>query len=493
MSSSDARHNSTTGKEEEEDAEFDLQAVALGDYALSTRGLDDVTGEHAPVADRAFHAAPAIASDDYFNIADENVFKSAPSGVLAPPSTTAGHLRHMGDRAPQPYRHMAPSAGLVAKSAPTTAAYTSKALGMNMSAAAEAQRSRAAAGLDMAMFSAESAIMPPTLPPPPYPLERHTYALTGTVKDVLSSVVLAMQRARVDADFLPSECRWECAVINGKRSCFHVFLHTVLSTGSFALEFQRRKGCSIVFNIAVRAILSNLAAAYGVPLEPFERSEEDKAAATKMPGFSVGSFDIPDVPLNLGIDFAAPLSSVESLLDDDDEDDVCDDGATTDRSEEGDGIRALLDMAGSSLGEVAEEGITGLSILSRGQGREALLKSDSLTAVAKCAVESMASAHAAVRCSAATLIANLTQDKRAQSEMVAAGCVEPLTTRAAKTHTASDAHIRREAVRALSHLAYGHADALRACGALKALTAASQHADHRLQRDAQRALQGLSA
>jgi len=330
-------------------------------------------------------------------------------------------------------------------------------------------------------------IMPPQLPPPPFPLERHTYSLSGTVQNVLSAVVLALQGTLIDADFVPSECRWECAVSAGKRACFHVFLHTVMSSGTFALEFQRRQGCSIVFNMAVRGVLAQLANKFGAPLAPFER--EPCTEQTPTVGFSVGSFDIPDVPLGLvGLD--EPLTSASSLLDDDDDDDT--DGASTDRAEEdGDGVRTMLNLANSTLAELAEEGVTGLSILSRGHGREVLLQPAHLTSVAKCAAKAFQSKNTSVLCAAASLAANLTEDKRAQRAIVDAGCVPLLVARAAKVHSANDAHIRRESVRALAHLSVGQTQALHKAGAAAGLRAACDCPDMRIKQYAHRALVGL--
>jgi len=143
------------GSSSSKDEEFELDArnfSGLGEYALATssRTLSDGTVPGA-AAHRSF-APAAVDPDAVFNIAEQPVFKSAGAPAM---------LSNARAMEPAPlYRaaHAAPSgvkpsvAPQFASAAPVKQRYAHP--GMNVLAAA--QRSRAAAAMDLAMFSAES-------------------------------------------------------------------------------------------------------------------------------------------------------------------------------------------------------------------------------------------------------------------------------------------------------------------------------------------------
>lgn len=342
-------------------------------------------------------------------------------------------------------------------------------------------------------------IVPPVLPPPPYPLERHTYAvppMSGvTALEVVRAVKKALKDTLVDAAFIEGECRWECTIVSsGKRCLFNLRLHSV--SAGFCLEFQRRTGSSIVFNVAVRGVLQHVSTTHfgGKPLAVFERSEKDKEVPASA-GFYVASFDIPDVPLDLGV----PLDFTSGgLLGADSADAVPEEEllqlAAADKGEEVDGVQALLNMAATpGGGDVAVEGITGMAILSRGEGRDALLEKTHLAGVVSAVVAALRSRELCQRCGAATLAANLTEDERSHGTMVSGGCLDEMLEVARRPHTAGDAHVRRECLRAVHQLAQGrHRDAVISRGGIECMQKVSAScSDHRMATTAHLALQQL--
>lgn len=298
----------------------------------------------------------------------------------------------------------------------------------------------------------KSSINPPMLPSPPYPLERHSYGLNARTPDeVFTQVDTALKATLIDSDHIESECRWDCTVVSsGKHVRFHVRLHRAAE--AFCVEFQRRKGCSIVFNMAVSGVLKHIGQARErenlKPVVLFQRSEADmKVAPSK--GFFVESFDIPDVPLDLSF----------SLLDTDDTGAAAADVATVQAAKAerqvSDGVQVLLDMAASPLEDMAVEGTAGLAILSKPEGREALLAPARVPGVAKATAAALDSNNTSVRVAGATLLANLSEDQRSHKALVESGSLDKAIAVAQNPHTGATAHIRRECLRALVHFCGG--------------------------------------
>lgn len=308
--------------------------------------------------------------------------------------------------------------------------------------------------VDAFAMLAESFI-PPALPPPPYPLERHSYAMAGTVPDALRCIEAALRDTLVDQKFVQAECRWECVLVNsGKRTVFHVRLHK--TSEGFCLEFQRRQGCSIVFNMAVSGVLNHIAKATRAPLASFRRSEADKTPLPA-PGFFVASFDIPDVPLDLGfaLDFTGgPLVAVDAK-------EAAAEAAATaavsaDLHQEAiDGVNVLLDMAGSDMPDMAAEGTAGLATLSSAAGRDALLSDACVAKVVAATVRALKHDDLNVRASGATLLANIAEDRRSHAALADAPVLDTIMATATTPHNVATAHVRRECLRSMSHLAQG--------------------------------------
>lgn len=344
--------------------------------------------------------------------------------------------------------------------------------------------------LDKSLYD---SIIPPALPPLPYPLERHSYALDGTVQQVRGAVEHAIRQAQIDFNFVASECKWLCVVHNnGKRSEFIARLHK--ASDNFCLEFQRRRGCSIVFNMAVGTVLANISKAMQAPLQSFVRSEKDMAPAPAA-GFYVPSFDIPDVPLDLGftLDFSGqpPVPVEDSVL-------AAADKEQAVRSLEEEavaGVRVLVDMSRSGMSDMAAEGTAGLATLSRAEGVEALLSDACLAEVVATTTNALKSTDMEVRDAGATLLANLAVDQRSHAMLASKDTLPTVIATASAPHKSTTAHVRRECLRALTHLCGGPCQAnVKACGgAMCAATVLASCHDGRMQLSAQliqRALQG---
>lgn len=400
----------------------------------------DIVGE----ARRAMFADVAgVATGGEFFQDDEDVLRS----VMAPPSVglSQSGLSQSGLKAAPVYRHLnvarnTPVFSVGSGMDPTMAAFGKmQRMLTDMSVVAAAQK---------AVFTGAS-INPPALPPPPYPLERHAYGLStdSGADDVYRQVQDALTATLVDADPVTAECRWECTVVSsGKHVRFQVCLHRAAL--EFVVEFQRRKGCSIVYNMAVSGVLKHIGKARSSkglsPVSMFKRSEADlKVAPSK--GFVVESFDIPEIPLDLSfspIDFGAPLVVAPVT-------------AAAIEKEVSDGVQVLLDMAASPFDDMAVEGTAGLAILSKPEGREALLDEARVGKVSKATAAAIGSDVLSVQVAGATLLANLTEDQRSHNALVKAGALDQAISIAQAAHTGATAHVRRECLRALVHLCGG--------------------------------------
>lgn len=432
------------GKEGEE---FD--ASALGGRRMDTGTFDAAGASRAVENDlRALQqeAAAAGRSGGEFYQDDHDVMRSV---GMAPTMAAAGGV---------PYRHLAAapqaqfSVGRLAGMGPTVSpGHFTKAAHKHLPTDA------AAIATDASAFTPANTIHPPALPQPPYPLERHAYGVAFSdgadsgARTVVEQINSAFKNTLVDFESVEAECRWECCVTSsGKRVDFHVRLHK--ASAQFCVEFQRRKGCSIVFNMAVSGVLKHLGkdrAKTGMrPLVMFERSEEDKKVAPSQ-GFFVESFDIPDVPLDLSfMDLPTPKPATRTVVIDKEKEDAME-------REVSDGVKVLLDMAASDMEDMAVEGTAGLAILSKPEGREALLSATRVKPVAEATATALRSKIVDVRVAAATLLANLAEDQRSHTALAEAGAIILAHGAATTRHTAFTAQVRRECLRALVNFCGG--------------------------------------
>lgn len=344
----------------------------------------------------------------------------------------------------------------------------------------------AVVNVGLAKAALATSVSPPALPPPPFPLERHAYGLQNLdAGEVCGQISRALAGTLVDAEPIVAECTWDCTVVSSGK---HVRFLTRLYQASeqFCLEFQRRKGCSIVFNMAVSGVLKHIAKARRsngqAPVANFKRSEADCVAAPSK-GFVVESFDIPEVPLDLSFEADFPSTATAAKSSSNAERDVSD------------GVQVLLEMASSGLDDMAIEGAAGLAILSKPEGREALLAASRVHRVAKAADAALESEVPGVQVAGATLLANLTEDQRSHEALVAAGALDKAVELAESKHGAATAHIRRECLRALVHFCGGpQRSAVMAKGAasVAATVPVSCNNDPRMLLSAQRLKQALA-
>lgn len=325
------------------------------------------------------------------------------------------------------------------------------------------------------LLAADDFVHPPMLPCVPYPLEQHTYSLSMKASRAVVLVNGVLMREGVDADFIRAESRWECVkVCGGARACFHLRMYTVAS--GLAAEFQRRQGCSVTFNNVVASVLTQLETDCGAPLALFTRSNADSVALPAI-GFAVGSFDIPDVALDLDFSDLPAGGDAGGLL--------------SDSPVPMDGVPSLVSMASSSVLEVQQEGMASLAKLSETvDAREQLMQDTSLPrAVTSC----LLSDDVTVAGAAATVLANVSEDKQVQPALVKAGCIIPVLRAAARSHTARDAHLRRECLRALANLTATQSAVISKAGGDKALSSVLSHCqDSRMRMHASRAQELLA-
>lgn len=320
---------------------------------------------------------------------------------------------------------------------------------------------------------------PPMLPCPPYPLEAHTYSVSSKAGAVWDHINEVLADNDVDARAVQAECRWEC--YKGSQTSFHIRMYK--AAACLAVEFQRRQGCSIAYNKVVVAIRSALEGAMECDLERFVRSGPDAVALPPV-GFAVSFDDIPDVPFDLGMDFGmdSEYASAGGLLSDSEE---------TTESEPA-GVSAVIAMAESYSVEMQQEGYNSLAVLSESDDSRALLCAEE--GLPKVIVAGLLSKDVKVAGAAATVLANLSADRTMQAALVKAGAVVPALNVAQRSHSARDAHLRRECLRAVANLTATQGEALRKAGGLKKLLAiAVRCTDKRMAEHADRAVAGLSA
>lgn len=333
--------------------------------------------------------------------------------------------------------------------------------------------------VDRAAFGAD-VIMPPMLPSPPYPLEVHSYSMSG-VKSLHAKryVHAALVSGLVDADFIEPESRWECVkVVMGTRTAFHIRMYR--ATACLALEFQRRNGCSITYNRAVSELRSHIAESMGCDqLERFERSGADAVAVPSV-GFAISTFDdIPDVPLGLGLDLGEEFDGGDLL-------------SESPVPEEAAGVAALLAMVDSWSTSTQAEGIAAIASLSAtGEGRDMLVAAEG---VPTSIIKALCSDSVAVSGAGATALANLSESEEMQARLVAAGCVLPALRAAKQRHTSRDAHVRRECLRALANLTATQSESITAAGGAEAVARVFAECDDaRMRKHASRAVDLLRA
>jgi len=155
----------------------------------------------------------------------------------------------------------------------------------------------------------EDAMSAPGLPPPPYPLEMHSYSVDSSVAEFVAMVNPVLVTCSVDNTAILSEARWECvANKDGRRASFHIRIYR--ASACLVLEFQRSSGCSMLFNRSVVTIRSSLEAKLDCGMSRFKRTGDDLVTPPTI-GFVVGCFDdIDDFPLGLDFDMSSTSETV---------------------------------------------------------------------------------------------------------------------------------------------------------------------------------------